>query len=80
LIWCWKLTTFGALVSSRCLECNARVNRIHVESIIRAYEGNVLCNEYMLGLPTVESFFSHLEDMKEGFKFEISGRSDSDYV
>jgi hypothetical protein len=36
---------FGALVSSRSMECGKRVDKIHVEGILSAFEGDVSSNE-----------------------------------
>jgi hypothetical protein len=45
-IWCWKVIIFGALVSSRSMECGMRVDKIHVECIISTFEGDVLSDEF----------------------------------
>jgi hypothetical protein len=48
-IWCWKIIIFGALVSSRSMECSARVDKIHVESMVSTFEGDVSNNYVYVG-------------------------------
>jgi hypothetical protein len=67
---------FGALVSSESLECSVRMSIASLAHLKAMYQ----TMKYMFGTPNCGKIFQPIGKFVEGFKFEISGRSDSDYA